>query len=135
MKENPPIVRLHLWLDCEDGLYFGAGRAMLLHLIDKHGSLKKAAEELGMSYRAAWGKLKKSEEVLGAPLIERAESRSGGYKLTPFGRELTTDYTAWFESVEQEAKRKAEEIFHRVFRAYPEKNAPPLPQPGEETRS
>jgi molybdate transport system regulatory protein len=131
MNEHPPIVRLHLWLDCEEGLYFGAGRAMLLHLIDKHGSLKKAAEELGMSYRAAWGKLKKSEEVLGAPLIERAESRSGGYKLTPFARELTIEYTAWFESVELEAKRKGEEIFQRVFRTYTGKAASPAPKSGK----
>lgn len=91
---------------------------MLLRLIDKHGSLKKAAEEMGMSYRAAWGKIKKSEEVLGAPLLVRSESRSGGYRLSDFGRELTSNFTVWFDAVEREAQLKAEEIFQRSFRAY-----------------
>jgi molybdate transport system regulatory protein len=111
MTEKKPFARMHLWLETEDGLYFCLGRAMLLELIDQHGSLKKAAEELGMSYRAAWGKVKKTEEVLGAPLIERTGNRSSGYKLTEFGRSLTNDFKAWREAVQKHAMKSAKKIF------------------------
>ena len=56
-----PRMRLHLWLENEDGLLFGQGRMELLARIRDLGSLRKAAEALGMSYRAAWGKLKATD--------------------------------------------------------------------------
>jgi len=60
-----------------------------------------------MSYRAAWGKMKNSEEILGRPLIEKRANRSG-YSLTPFGQELLKGYKAWFEAVERTAATEAE---------------------------
>jgi molybdate transport system regulatory protein len=60
-----PVVRLHLWLETEKGVFFGLGRLKLLEQIQSGRSLKGAAESLGMSYRAAWGKIKNTEDVLG----------------------------------------------------------------------
>jgi molybdate transport system regulatory protein len=110
LTDHVPTVRLHLWLDTDDGLFFGTGRALLLERIEKHGSLKKAAEELGMSYRAAWGKIKQSEKILGFELITR-NSRRGGYELTDFGRLVRDRFMAWFNAVEKAALAKAAEIF------------------------
>jgi molybdate transport system regulatory protein len=110
LTEHVPTVRLHLWLDTDDGLFFGTGRALLLERIEKHGSLKKAAEELGMSYRAAWGKIKQSEKILGFELITR-NSRRGGYELTDFGRLVRDRFVLWFNEVEKAALAKATEIF------------------------
>ena len=50
-----PRIGLNLWLETTEGVLFGMGRAELLDKIEECGSLKKAAEEMGMSYRAAWG--------------------------------------------------------------------------------
>lgn len=61
---------------------------MLLSKVQQHGSLKKAADEMGMSYRAAWGKIKKSEEILGIRLIEQSGSKREGYQLTDSGKEF-----------------------------------------------
>ncbi len=110
LTEHVPTVRLHLWLDTDDGLFFGTGRALLLERIERHGSLKKAAEELGMSYRAAWGKIKQSEKILGFELITR-NSRRGGYELTDFGRLVRDRFVLWFNEVEKAALAKATEIF------------------------
>ncbi len=82
------IMRLHLWFETSDGLIFGIGRAQLLAKVDALGSLKKASEDLGMSYRAAWGKIKKTEAVLGEKLIVRSGTRRDGYELTEFGQTL-----------------------------------------------
>jgi len=106
-----PTVRLNVWLDDKGDLVFGHGRAILLKAVDEAGSLRKAAEELGMSYRGAWGKIKKSEEILGFPLLEKAGGNKRGYQLTAKGRELMESYFRWFDAVEDMAFRMAREIF------------------------
>ena len=58
------VIRLHLWMERDGETMFGLGRLHLLERIDALGSIKGAADQLGMSYRAAWGKLKASEEAL-----------------------------------------------------------------------
>ena len=111
MCKRNPTIRMHLWLETGDGMFFGMGRALLLAKIGEHGSLKKAADELGMSYRAAWGKIKKTEEILGDKLIVQAGSKKEGYQLTEFGKQVTEQFSLWFETVEREALKRAEEIF------------------------
>jgi molybdate transport system regulatory protein len=110
--KNIPTMRLHLWLETEDGLFFGFGRTHLLEKIDQYGSLKRAAEEMGMSYRAAWGKIMKTEEVLGFRIIERSgPSNKAGYQLTEAGKMLLDKFKLWFDLVEKNALAKAAEIF------------------------
>ncbi|MFW5499340.1 MULTISPECIES: winged helix-turn-helix domain-containing protein [unclassified Maridesulfovibrio] len=111
MDTHNPTIRLHLWLEGGEGVFFGYGRLLLLDKIETCGSLKKASEELGMSYRAAWGKIKQTEQVLGFQLMERAGSRRSGYRLTEAGRLVRDKYLEWFNKVEQDARTRAEEIF------------------------
>lgn len=108
--DTKPMMRLRLWLETEEGLYFGLGRALLLAKVEEHGSLRKAAEEMSMSYRAAWGKIKKTEEIMGVKLISQGGSKKEGYQLTDAGRMLMEKYLAWFEEVERLALLKAREM-------------------------
>lgn len=64
-------IHVQLWLEGEDGEGFGRGRVELLQLVDELGSLSKAAKQLGMSYRGAWGKIKKAERIAGETLGRR----------------------------------------------------------------
>ncbi|HHT9106902.1 MAG TPA: winged helix-turn-helix domain-containing protein, partial [Candidatus Wujingus californicus] len=50
-----------IWLEENGGVAFSEGRKMLFDAIARRGSLNAAAKELGMSYRAAWGKVKATE--------------------------------------------------------------------------
>jgi len=111
MGDKFPTIRLHIWLETDDGLFFGAGRAQLLERIETHGSLKKAAECMGMSYRAAWGKLKATEEIVGFRLVQKNSGKKGGYSLTEDGRRLMKQYNSWFCRVEDYACELASEIF------------------------
>lgn len=120
-KTKTPTIRLHLWLESDEGVFFGYGRLLLLDKVEKTGSLKKAAEELGMSYRAAWGKIKASEKVLETKLIERVGGKRSGQRLTPEGRELMELFHNWFNFVEKAAKSKAEEIFPWDTKSYHER--------------
>jgi len=110
MSTDKPHIRLNLWLEKDGSVVFGQGRVQLLKKISELGSLKKAAEELGMSYRGAWGKIKATEAVLDDPLIEKVSNREG-YRLTPLGESMLTQYEEWHRQVEAAAAEKAKEIF------------------------
>lgn len=58
-----------LWMETNGEYVFGPGVFGILVGINKTGTLKEAASGLSMSYRYAWGLIKKAEEALGEPLI------------------------------------------------------------------
>lgn len=105
------VMHLHLRLETDKGLAFGPGRAQLLENIERLGSLSKAAKELGMGYRAAWGKIRRTEEVLGFKLIETGGNYKEGCRLTRAGKELMERFHRWRQEVEEDALQKARVIF------------------------
>ena len=113
-----PRVRLHIWLENQGELFFGIGRAQLLYNIQQHGSIKKAAQCMGMSYRAAWGKVHQSEQALGVKLVESRGAKRDGLRLTPAGHELADRFFAWFMAVERCALNSASMIFPFEVAAY-----------------
>ncbi|WP_084448643.1 winged helix-turn-helix domain-containing protein [Desulfovibrio inopinatus] len=119
MEDRQPTIRMRLWLE-DGGIFFGMGRVLLLDLIEEHGSLKDAASALGMSYRAAWGKLKATEEALGAKLVETCGSKRNGCRLTEQGRSVREKFREWFALVEQDALQHAKEIFPWEVKSYDE---------------
>ena len=105
-----PTLRLHLWLETPSGMLLGLGRAELLLRIRETGSLNQAAKAMGMSYRAAWGRLKASEAIAGEALVEKARG-SRGFVLTPLGERLALAFQEWHAEVEAFALKKAAEAF------------------------
>lgn len=101
-----------IWLDYR-GRAFGDGPARLLAGVEHAGSLRKAAQELGMSYNKAWRILHAAEERLGFPLLDRSVGGSlgGGSQLTPEARDLVARYQA----VSAEATEALETVFHKHF--------------------
>ena len=63
-------VRFKIWIEQDGSVAFAEGRRILLKAVDRLGSLNAAAKELGMSYRAAWGKIKTTEKALGIKLLD-----------------------------------------------------------------
>ena len=97
-------------LDAPDGSpMLGEGRAELLELIEDRGSLSEAAKEMGMSYRYAWGMVRRISEAAGAPVVEssRGGSRGGRTTLTPLGRELVDAFRRVEDALQDEARRGA----------------------------
>jgi molybdate transport system regulatory protein len=109
--ECAPVMHIRIWLGTEEGNLFGPGRAELLDLIDRFGSLRKAAIELGISYRAAWGKIRKTEKILGYKIVDKGGSYKEGYHLTEAGRALKDKFNQWHSDVQNNAFEKARTIF------------------------
>lgn len=98
---NDPKPAFKLWLETEDGYVFGPGVYNLLTAIDRTGTLKEASQQLGMSYRYAWGLIKKAEEKLGEPLIDASKGgRLGGGSSTI--TETGARYIKDFERIQEQ---------------------------------
>jgi molybdate transport system regulatory protein len=68
-----------LWLSSVTGEgIIEEDRYKLMQIIREKGSLKAAAIEMKISYRKAWGDLKKAEELLGYELIIRHRGGKDG---------------------------------------------------------
>lgn len=83
-----------IFLEDHQSYVLGPGRMALLKATETLGSLHKAAQAVGMSYRWAWGRLKTAEKELGVPLLTQ-EGQPGHGKakiLSPEARELLRWY-------------------------------------------
>lgn len=87
-------LRTKIWFVHEGKTVFGEGMARLLSGVSKYGSLSKAAKKEGISYRHAWGDIKRAEERLGFALLDRQTggSEGGGSALTPKAKILIDGY-------------------------------------------
>jgi len=92
-------LKYRFWFETSKGYVFGPGAYQLLKEIQKTGSLRKAAENLGMSYRHAWGLIKEIEENTGYRIIESSRGGKGGGEshLTEKGEELIREFERYDE--------------------------------------
>ena len=88
----------------------------LLSAIDATGHISGACKACGLSYRHAWGILRKAEQEFETALIET--SRRQGTKLTPFGqhliwanRRVDARLTPTLESMASELQEELERLF------------------------
>ena len=79
----------------------GPGKAQLLGLIEKHGSISAAARDMGMSYRRAWTLVETMNRTFREPVVAAATGGrgGGGAEVTEFGREALRRYRAMEEKV------------------------------------
>ena len=107
-------VRTKVWIEDDHGkVVFGGGREHMLEAIDRLGSMNKAAKELKMSYRALWGRIKSTENRMGAKVLT---TRPGGGKgsgsiLTPIGKRFLENYRRLSHRIIEQADREFDKIF------------------------
>jgi molybdate transport system regulatory protein len=125
-------VKSKVWIEDENGrVVFGTGRLNILQAVSRHGSIHAAAQELQMSYRAVWGKIRATEKRLGQNLLDKKTGglRGGGSELTPLARRIIER----FEKLQDLTRDSADELFRDLFLAVPkeEKEKPgPKGRPG-----
>ena len=102
-----------VWVELEGEPVFGDGKARLLQALQETGSIRGAADALGMSYRGAWGRLKEMERRLGEPLVLRRAGGSGGggSRLTDLGNELLQRYLDFRRGVNDVVDRRFKKAF------------------------
>ena len=105
---------MKVWLEQDGKLVMSDYRLRLLEIIAETGSLAKAASEMKLSYRRAWGKVKEMEENLGRPLVRSEVGGAGGghTSLTPEGERLVGAYRRFRDRLGAEV----DEAFRKEFR-------------------
>ncbi len=63
-------VKFKVWLENKGEVVLSNGKVGILKKIDQLGSIQKAAEEFGMSYRHAWGAIRKIEKRAGFKIVD-----------------------------------------------------------------
>ena len=111
--------RLHSeWvLEKQSGEILPMGEVLrLLAAVDEHGHIAGACQARGISYRHAWGILRKAESEFQAPLIET--SRRRGSRLTSFAqhllwanRRIDARLAPTFESLASELQEELQRLY------------------------
>ena len=102
MPNQKPHPAFKIWLETDDGYVFGPGIYSLLIVIIEKGNLKEAAKTLDMSYRYAWGLLRKAEVTLGEPLVifhKGGSHGGGGAEPTKIALRFIEDFTRLKENL------------------------------------
>ena len=94
MTETRPAFKI--WMESDEGYVFGPGVYSILRKVEETGTLKDAAASLNMSYRFAWGLVKRAEAKLGRPLMaahKGGRAGGGGTQLTELGMQFMEDFS------------------------------------------
>ncbi len=83
-------VRVKIWLEKDGKPIISEGKFRLLREIQRTGSILKAAESLGLSYKRAHSQIKAIEERIGVQVLERR--RGSGSRLTKEGEKILETY-------------------------------------------
>jgi molybdate transport repressor ModE-like protein len=97
-----------LWLSSADAEgVFGDGKWRLLKAVEAKGSLKSASDALAISYRKAWGDLKKSQDALNVALVEKQRGGNKGGKtcLTEQGRKWVKAYARFRRDINKAVEK------------------------------
>jgi len=87
-------LKLKVWLERDGRFVVSDGRAKLLRKVKDTGSLSKAARDMGMSYRHAWGVMHRISQSAGGDVVRstRGGKKGGVTNLTPFGEEILREF-------------------------------------------
>ncbi|MCO5269941.1 MAG: LysR family transcriptional regulator [Brumimicrobium sp.] len=93
-------IECKIWIKSNNESFLGQGRIDLLRNIEKFGSISKAAKEMKMSYKKAWGLVNSMNSNFTKPLVigEAGGVNGGGSCLSKTGKHLVHIYDSIIES-------------------------------------
>ncbi len=106
-------IKHKIWIEKNGKVIFGKGRDDILKAVAEQHSLNAAAKKLEMSYRAAWGRLKASEERLGIKLVD-INTKEKTMRLTEQARAMINLFEKLEKDVE-ELLRTADQDFQKLL--------------------
>jgi molybdate transport repressor ModE-like protein len=107
-------VKVKIWIEDEEkNLIFGGGKTEVLELIDKTGSISKAAQIVGMNYKKAWSHIKILQENIEDEMVQtnKGQGENSGSCLTPKAREVIQTYKILQDDIKKYADNRFQELF------------------------
>lgn len=92
-----------LWIESTEDRFLGPGRIELLEKISQFGSIAKAAEAMGMSYKKAWDLVNSMNHQARQPVVltQTGGRKGGGALVTDHGQRAITLYKALHDRFRQ----------------------------------
>ena len=100
MNSDENGVRVKIYIT---GHMIGAGKMELFNLVNKHGSINKAAKSMGMSFSRANMLLDTIQQAFNKPVLIKG-SGNKGTELTKFGLQLLEKYIKLCNHLTSESK-------------------------------
>jgi len=93
-------------------ILIGPGKADLLAAVEETGSIRNAADKIGMSYMRAWSLVRLMNKTFRAPLVQRTRggAAGGGAALTPLGAKVLRLY----QEMEKRAAKAIGPVWRRI---------------------
>lgn len=118
---KPAALRRHLaprqklWLNWDGVFLMGPNYLRFLAAVDETGTIRDGGRAVGWSYRTCLNRLRRMEQVLGAPVLAttRGGRTGGGARLTPEARRLVKVFTRWQREVERLTRKAFDEAVKR----------------------
>jgi molybdate transport system regulatory protein len=109
-------------LEADSRYAFGLGLSEILQAVDRAGSIKHAAHDLGKSYRYVWKRIKEAETALGHLLVKTQVGGTGTQRssLTEAARRLV----AGFLDLRSRMLQLVKEEFMRHLFSHPNADVP-----------
>ena len=108
-------IKAKFWIENKGEVVLGGGKTALLLAVDRLGSIQRAADEFGMSYRHAWGTIKKIERRAGFKIVDtRLGGRDGGAQLTPRGKAFIEKADSFLKDLERVVKKRFKQNFRKI---------------------
>jgi molybdate transport system regulatory protein len=108
--------RVKVWLEFDGEFVFGLGICEILQAIERTGSMKQAAREVGQSYRHVWGRIKDVEQAHGCALVVTQVGGKDARRstLTENARQLVTGFLALRKRMHELLEREFDNQFGSV---------------------
>ena len=101
------VIKAKFWIENKGEVVLGGGKTNLLLAVDRLGSIQRAADEFGMSYRHAWGAIKRIEQRAGFKIVDtKVGGKEGGARLTSKGKVFVEEANSLFKELQASVEKK-----------------------------
>lgn len=106
-------IKAKFWIENKGEVVLGGGKTALLLAVDRLGSIQRAADQFGMSYRHAWGMIKKIEQRAGFKLVDTklGGKDGGGAQLTPKGKKFIKKADSLLTNLQRVVEKRFKQKF------------------------
>jgi molybdate transport system regulatory protein len=107
-------IKAKFWIENKGEVVLGGGKIALLLAVDRLGSIQRAADEFGMSYRHAWGIIKKVDQRAGFKMVDTklGGKDGGGAHLTLKGKEFVEKADSLLKDLQVVVGKRLRQKFH-----------------------
>ena len=112
MQKDNFSIDIRIWIKSEKKPFAGKGKIELLEKIQEFGTLTKAASEMGIPYRQAWGKIHEMNKGYELPvaIFKKGGKDHGTTEVTEFGEKVISAFRNLESDLDEFLLKQSEKV-------------------------